>query len=177
MVARKAEGAPLEMTQFATDRDYLFDFNGMAKGGLTFRVQYAGAGANPGWKLAADTKGGSVASSVPDGGRVNDASVSHDASRGVAAGSPGQEDASSGEGGDARAVRTAPGGASAGCACRAGDLGHVETWPLILTGFAWFMLRPLHKWRTRVVPKPPAPSLRLSRLKVAGEPRREKAFL
>jgi hypothetical protein len=55
-LAGAATGAPLDLSAMSADTDHRCDFNGDDKGALTFRGAYAGAGVNPGWKLAAAVK-------------------------------------------------------------------------------------------------------------------------
>jgi hypothetical protein len=54
----QAQGAPLDLSRFAGQTDHALDFNGVSKGGFTFRGAYAGAGTNPGWALDAAHKVG-----------------------------------------------------------------------------------------------------------------------
>lgn len=57
-LAGKCQGAPLDLSDFHTDTRYAVDFNGTpkvkAKGAVVYRGAYAGDGANPGWRPAAD---------------------------------------------------------------------------------------------------------------------------
>jgi hypothetical protein len=55
-LAGKTRGAPLDLSQFASNADYNVDFNRSPKGTMTLRGAYAGAGTNPGWRLQADVK-------------------------------------------------------------------------------------------------------------------------
>ncbi|HZS82016.1 MAG TPA: hypothetical protein VFA50_04050 [Stellaceae bacterium] len=50
-------GRPLDLSPFAGELDFDRDFNGTSKGDRCFRGAYAGAGSNPGWRLAATLKG------------------------------------------------------------------------------------------------------------------------
>ena len=52
----QAQGTPLNLSPFAANADYNFDFNRTPKAGFTFRGAYAGAGTNPGWQLQAGIK-------------------------------------------------------------------------------------------------------------------------
>jgi hypothetical protein len=135
------EGAALDLSAFASEVAYDRDFNGSSKGGYTFRGAYAGAGQNPGWKLAAEIPS-SVATPASDGGI--------DGSRGTggrapvdasgpggsfgAGGSPGAGGTSeAGSSGQALGEKAPDGGG--GCACRAsgpvvGDPG--APWLLVL---------------------------------------------
>jgi hypothetical protein len=61
----QCQGSPLDLSPFADEVDYAFDFNGTSKGTFTFRGAYAGQGANPGCVLAADLKLGGPASPPP----------------------------------------------------------------------------------------------------------------
>lgn len=55
-LAGQAQGAPLNLSRFATNVDYSFDFNRTPKRRFTFRGAYAGAGTNPGWLPQAGMK-------------------------------------------------------------------------------------------------------------------------
>jgi hypothetical protein len=99
----RCQGTALPLSQFAADVDYDKDFNGTSKSGGIFRGAYAGEGANPGWRLAADIKDlGSVIHQ--DGGTTSDGAEGVDASQcGDDGSSPGGEDGGqdSGAGGEA----------------------------------------------------------------------------
>jgi MYXO-CTERM domain-containing protein len=75
----KVETGPIGPDQHISHTDHACDFNGASKKMFTFRGAYAGAGTNPGWKLANERKpdvvcqpssgaGGSGSSSSGDGG-------------------------------------------------------------------------------------------------------------
>ena len=53
---KRAQGDPLDLSQFAREVDYQLDFNHHPKGKRAFRGAYAGSGRNPGWKPAAELK-------------------------------------------------------------------------------------------------------------------------
>jgi len=67
--AGQAEGAALDLSLFAPEKDSALDFNGTAKnavkGAIVFRGAYAGEGANPGWKLQAGIKPIAALSTAP----------------------------------------------------------------------------------------------------------------
>lgn len=109
-LAGKVETTPIDPGPFAPDSDYACDFNGQSRKTFTHRGAYAGAGTNPGWKLADARKpevvcqassgsGGSGSSSSSGGGGSGGDSV------GGAGGSAG-----SGGGGSSSD--------SGGCGCR-----------------------------------------------------------
>ena len=55
----KCQGPAIDLSVFQSDTDYSLDFNGAPKPtskGVVFRGAYAGAGQNPGWRLAAALK-------------------------------------------------------------------------------------------------------------------------
>jgi hypothetical protein len=71
----KVKGIPLDLSPFASDIKYNFDFNGIPKdqspGKALFRGAYAGEGTNPGWKVQAGIKPappqGGAMQNFPDG--------------------------------------------------------------------------------------------------------------
>ena len=143
-------GAPLDWSAYASHLDVGLDFNGAPRDG-TWRGAYAGAGANPGWALAATIKPPAgapppVDGGVADAGAVGDAGAEADAGAPADAGVPadagGALDAG-GAGPDAAAGLDAAGGADAsepaqmgvggGCAAAGpGDAGAL--WGLALIG-------------------------------------------
>jgi hypothetical protein len=52
----QAQGAPLDLSAFASQTDVDRDFNGASKGDRRYRGAYAGEGVNPGWQLSASKK-------------------------------------------------------------------------------------------------------------------------
>jgi len=52
----KVETSPIDPAPFVADPEYACDFNGRARKTFTHRGAYAGAGSNPGWKLAEELK-------------------------------------------------------------------------------------------------------------------------
>jgi hypothetical protein len=145
-LAGKCEGAPVDLNSVSTEVAYDIDFNGTNKGGFTFRGAYAGAGVNPGWKLAADIKsagsggaagapgsGGSAGSGV-GGGSTGGSSTGGQAGKagtgGSVAGSAGAG-ASAGKAGSG-ASPAAPGAPdSGGCGCRT-EQRHSQAWGMLL---------------------------------------------
>lgn len=63
-LAGRCQGAALDLSAFAADRDWDRDFNGTPKGERAFRGAYAGEGTNPGWALTDDVKPGTGAAGV-----------------------------------------------------------------------------------------------------------------
>jgi hypothetical protein len=52
----QAQGAPIDLSIFATQTHFDRDFNRTPKGDGRYRGAYAGEGQNPGWQLAAARK-------------------------------------------------------------------------------------------------------------------------
>lgn len=103
----KVETTPIDPMPFAEDSDVACDFNGSLRKTFTHRGAYAGAGTNPGWKLADERKAAVVcqASSGAGGGSSSNSSSS----------------SSSGGGGEGGAGGAGNGGTTddaAGCGCR-----------------------------------------------------------
>jgi hypothetical protein len=114
-IAGKAEGAPLDLSAFSAEADYACDFNGMSKGDKSFRGAYAGAGANPGWKIAPGIKplGLSCAGGGGAGGAGGAGGSGPGGSGGTAsggAGGAGGEGTGGSDGGE--------GGEEGSCGCR-----------------------------------------------------------
>lgn len=116
-LAGKAEGSALDLSAFSGDEAPGCDFNGSSKGTGTFRGAYAGAGANPGWKLAAEIKppvfdcGEGGAGAGGSGGNGTGGNGTGGNGNGGGTGGDGAGGNGTGGGGDG-------GGDDAGCGCR-----------------------------------------------------------
>ena len=112
------DGDPIDLTAFADDVDHDRDYNGVSKGGFTFRGAYAGAGVNPGCPLAAEPKSGCVVEDDDEGGDTggNDDDGGSDAGDSV-----GDDAGESGSGSSDTGEEAGTGGQvegeSAGCGC------------------------------------------------------------
>jgi len=84
----KVETSPIDPAAFAEDSDYACDFNGNLRKTFTHRGAYAGAGNNPGWKLANERKP-EVVCQASSGAGGNGTSSSSGSSGGDAGGSGG----------------------------------------------------------------------------------------
>lgn len=112
----EVEGAALDLSPFSGDTAPGCDFNGSSKGGGTFRGAYAGDGANPGWKLAAEIKapvldcaeGSGGTGGAGNGGNGNGGTGGNGTG---GDGNGGTSEGGAGGGGD--------GGGDGGCGCRA----------------------------------------------------------
>lgn len=117
-LAGKAKGAPLDLTPFEGEADFMCDFNGTHKGDRTYRGAYAGEGENPGWALGAEMKPQGLGCGEVGGGGAGGGSTSAAAGSGGA----GPSGAGGGDGGAAGAT-----GSDAedhgGCGCRAAGSG------------------------------------------------------
>ena len=135
----KAQGAPLGLAAFAEDAASLCDFNGSSKSEGTFRGAYAGAGVNPGWKLAAAIKApvvdcsGAGGAGPSGGGGDGGAGSSAGGAGGTATTGSGDAGGASARGDDA-----ARGAAEdSGCGCRtAASADHGASWCAALLGAA-----------------------------------------
>jgi MYXO-CTERM domain-containing protein len=115
-LAGKVEGGALDLSVFEGDTAPGCDFNGSSKGSGTFRGAYAGDGANPGWKLAAEIK----APVLDCGGGSGGTGGSGTGNGGSGAGNGGT--GGSGTGGTGNGGDAGGGGSSGdggGCGCRA----------------------------------------------------------
>jgi hypothetical protein len=113
----KAKGAPLDLSAMEGETAYGCDFNGNTKGDFSFRGAYAGEGANPGWKLAAEVKplGGSCEGGAGGGG----AGPSGSTGSGADASGSGSGSGAGGSGAGAGAGGGDGGGEEGSCGCRA----------------------------------------------------------
>jgi uncharacterized membrane protein YgcG len=101
----KVETSPIDPSALTADSDYACDFNGNLRKTFTHRGAYAGAGSNPGWKLANDRKPEVVCQASSGAGGNGSSSSS---SGGEAGGSGGN----AGAGGSGETVD------AGGCGCR-----------------------------------------------------------
>lgn len=80
--AGRLQGAASDHGRFNSDLDFDRDFNGDSASAFRHRGAYAGEGANPGWRLAAEIKR-AISAPMGDAGAPTDASVIEDSGTGA----------------------------------------------------------------------------------------------
>ncbi len=155
--AGRCQGAALDVTRFAADRDVDRDFNCAPRGPRAFRGAYAGEGANPGWRVTAAIKPACVVAS-PDAGApdavTSDASASDVIADVTGLDAAGAVDAQTSDvastdgativdGADASAPPHGASDAGCGCASRRGDTSRAKGLLAVLAAAA------IVRWRRR----------------------------
>lgn len=131
----KAETSPIDAAPFVADPEHICDFNGSPRKTFTHRGAYAGAGTNPGWKLAAEIKPMVVCQSSSGTGGSGSTS-----SGGAGAGGEGMGGAG-GSGGAGGGNASDPGG----CGCRTSSNGDETPMAMALACAAIVLLRRTRK--------------------------------